>query len=1182
MKKKKLNFTHLHLHTTFSLLDGAIRIKDLMEYLNQHEMDSVAITDHGNMYGVIQFYQEAVKHNIKPIIGNEFYVAPGKRTEKKFVENLADGNNFHLVLLAQNLKGYKNLIKLTSRSFTEGFYRKPRIDYELLEEYSEGLICLTACLGGEVQSKILSGRFHEAEALAKRLKDIFGKDRFYLEIQNHGLKEEEIVAKGNIEISKKWDIPLVLTNDAHFLTQKDHEIQDILLRINQKKTIDEPLEFGFNQEFYVKTPEEMFQVFPEIPEAFYNTQKIKEMVDLSFEFGNPLLPKFDVPKGYTTNSYLRKLAEEGLKRRYKVITKEIQERFEFEYKVITEMDFASYFLIVQDFINWAKSQNIPVGPGRGSAAGSLIAYCLGITEIDPIRYNLLFERFLNLERKEMPDIDVDFCMERREEVINYVKQKYGEENVAQIITYGNMAAKACIKDVARVLKMPFAEANLYSQAIPNTPKITIEEAYEESLEFQRYVNKSELHKKVFEIAKKLEGNSRQTGVHAAGVVIAPEPLENIVPLATVANPKDKSSQRILVTQFDMNVLSEIGLVKMDFLGLRNLTVIHNTLKRIQKRRGIQIDINNIPLDDKKTYQLLQSGKVKGIFQLESSPGMRDFVVRMQPEVFEDLIALIAMYRPGPLQTGMADMYINRKKGLEKVEYPHPDLEGILKETYGVILYQEQVMQIAQKIGGFSKGQSDTLRKAMGKKIESKMQEMKVLFIEGAVQRGYDSKFAEELYNQMSEFAKYGFNKSHSAAYAMIVYQTAYLKANYTIEFLTEVLNSEIHKTEKLTPYFYESKELNIKIEKPDINKSFELFEIENENTIRYGLSAIKNVGDNVVSNILEVRNRIKQFRSFTEFLQEINLKTINKRALESLIYAGCFDNLGYTRKGLIESLEYLIEKVKKNKEPYQESQGVLFLSLGTTNLLMKHGFYHNNTEALEYKISKEEFQQDEFFKKEKEVLGIYFSGHPLDKYQYLIRHLKITPIEKLYTENKTSEFELCGVIQDLEIKSSRNKKEYARFQLLDWTGQVQCLVFSNLIESNRNLLQEDQIVWVKGRADVDEETQNITILVDEIKALTEELLEEKAEQSLHIKIQREVFQEDSFVQLWELFNKHIKNHKGKAQIYFHIIENGSTQTVIKAHSTFSISVNDELIKELKKIEGIKGIYHTIGTTIKAL
>ncbi|GIX41058.1 MAG: hypothetical protein KatS3mg129_0791 [Leptospiraceae bacterium] len=656
-------------------------------------------------------------------------------------------------------------------------------------------------------------------------------------------------------------------------------------------------------------------------------------------------------------------------------------------------------------------------------------------------------------------------------------------------------------------------------------------------------------------------------MHAAGVVIAPEPLENLVPLATVSNPKEKNGERILVTQFDMNTLASIGLVKMDFLGLRNLTVIQNALNRIKERRGIEININQIPLDDKKTYKLLQSGKVKGVFQLESSPGMRDFVIRMQPEVFEDLIALIAMYRPGPLQTGMADAYINRKKGIEKVEYPHPDLEEILKETYGVILYQEQVMQIAQKIGGFTKGQSDALRKAMGKKIESKMREMRVLFIEGAINKGYSKDFAENIYDQMAEFAKYGFNKSHSAAYAMIVYQTAYLKANYTIEFMTAVLDSEIDKTEKLAPYFIECKELNIKVEKPDINKSYQFFHIENDNTIRYALSAIKNVGDNVVKDILEKRKKIKQFNNIIEFLENIDLKVCNKRALESLIYAGCFDNLGYTRKGLIDSLEQLMEHIKKIKDDINSGQNDLF-------------FNSQSLPKTEPQISEEEYEEMEYFKKEKEVLGIYFSGHPLDKYKHMIQKLKIIPIEKVLNFTQNQSVEVCGILHTVEIKNNKNKKEFARFTLHDWTGSISCIAFSNIIEQKRELLKDDLIVLIKGNAEIDSETQQITIIVEDIQELNKDKIEEKMEKSLHLKIYKESFEKQSLQELAKL----IQEYRGNIQVFFHIVsqENKEKATVIKAHESFCVSYNEEFFSEIKKVPGIEGAYITIGDTIKAL
>lgn len=1162
-------FAHLHLHTTYSLLDGAIRIDELMKHCKANGMDSVAITDHGNMFGVIHFYQQAIKHGIKPIIGNEFYVAPGKMTETRTLENLADGNNYHLVLLAQNETGYRNLIKLTSRSFTDGFYRKPRIDYDLLAAHSDGLICLTACLGGEVQRKILSGKQKEAENLAGKLSEIFGRDRFYLEIQRHGLPEEETVARANREISKRLGIPLVLTNDSHFLRREDHLTQDILLRINQKKNIDEPLQFGFNEEFYVKSPAEMWSLFPEIPDAFYNTQKIADMVDLNFQFGNPLLPRFEIPEGYDLNSYFRKLCEDGLKRRYgDPVPQRMKERFEFELNVITGMDFPGYFLIVQDFINWAKRNGIPVGPGRGSAAGSIVAYALGITDIDPMRYNLLFERFLNPDRKEMPDIDVDFCVDRREEVINYVREKYGRENVAQIITYGTMAAKACIKDVARVLKMPFAEANKFSAAIPSVPKISLDKALEDSPEFKRLTEASDLNKKIFSVARALEGNSRQTGVHAAGVVIAPEPLENLVPLATVTNPGNRDGGRILVTQFDMNTVAQVGLVKMDFLGLRNLTVINNAVKSIEQRTGKKIDINSLPLDDRNTYRILQEGNLKGIFQLETSPGMRDFVIRLQPETFEDIIALIAMYRPGPLNSGMADSYINRKKGREKVHYPHPDLEEILKETYGVILYQEQVMQIAQRIGGFTRGQSDALRKAMGKKIREKMAEMKELYLKGAAERGYDPTFAAALYDDMAAFAEYGFNKSHSAAYAMVVYQTAYLKANYTADYMCAVLDSERHNTDSLVPYIRESRDLGLTVLGPDINSSELRFRLEDDNTIRFGLGAIKGVGEAAVEKLIESRQKLEsgRFKGFYHFLENIDLRQCNRRMLEALIHAGCFDSMGYTRKALIEAVEMGMQHAQSKQRDIAQGQSSLF------------GMLEEESEPIPRGEGVREFSEQEKLRAEKQVLGIYFSGHPMRKYERALKSLRSLPIERLAGMSSQSRVEIAAVIYEAQIRANKNKREFARLQLEDLTGTVSAIAFSQIVESRREYLVEDQIVWVKGTVDIDDDTGVPTLLIEDLTPLTDEVIEEKQERSLHLKLRKQDMDENSLQGLVQV----LKSSRGPLLIYFHIEAENSEPTVIRAHESFCVEWNQDLAERLKSFRGVQGAYLSVGGQVRPL
>lgn len=1170
-EKSADRFAHLHLHTTYSLLDGAIRVDDLMKHCKANGMDSVAITDHGNMFGVIQFYQQAIKHGIKPIIGNEFYVSPGPMTETRTLETLADGNNYHLVLLAQNEKGYRNLIKMTSRSFTDGFYRKPRIDYDLLAAHSDGVICLSACLGGEVQRRVLQGKEEEAAKLAGRLAEMFGPDRFYLEVQRHGIAEEETIVKSHLELSKRLGIPLVLTNDSHFLTRKDHLTQDILLRINQKKNIDEPLQFAFNDQFYVKTPAEMLALLPQAPEAFYNTQKIADMVDLNFKFGNPLLPRFEVPAGHDMKSYFRALAEEGLKRRYgDPVPDEMRSRFEFEINVIVEMDFPGYFLIVQDFINWAKRNGIPVGPGRGSAAGSIVAYALGITDIDPIRYRLLFERFLNPDRKEMPDIDVDFCVDRREEVINYVREKYGRENVAQIITYGTMAAKACIKDVARVLKMPFADANKFSGAIPSVPKITLEKSLEESPEFKRMTEAGDLNRQVFQVARALEGNSRQTGVHAAGVVIAPEALENLVPLATVANPGNKEGDRILVTQFDMNTVAQIGLVKMDFLGLRNLTVIKNAIVGIEQRTGTQIDINSIPLDDAKTFRLLQQGNVKGVFQLETSPGMRDFVVRLQPENFEDLIALIAMYRPGPLNSGMADAYINRKKGREKVVYPHADLEAILKETYGVILYQEQVMQIAQQIGGFTRGQSDALRKAMGKKIKEKMAEMKQLYLTGAKQLGYDPRFADELYDQMAAFAEYGFNKSHSAAYAMVVYQTAWLKANYMADYLCAVLDSERDNTDALVPYIRECRDLGLNVLGPDINASQLRFHLEDERSIRFGLGAIKNVGSGAIESVIACRERLsgRRFTGFFHFLENVDIRQCNRRMIEALIHAGSFDSLGYTRMALIEAIDLGMQQAQNRARDADAGQCSLF------------GALQDEEEPIPKGPGVRDFSDQERLRAEKTVLGIYFSGHPMQKYERALRSIRATPIEKLEHMTSGAHVELAAVIHEAQIRANKNKREYARLQLEDLTGTVPAIAFSQIVETRRTVLQADLIVWVKGTVEIDEETGVATVRVEDIAPLTDEAMEEKQERSLHLKLRRQAMNESSLQGLVQM----LRTSRGPLLIYFHIRPEmpGEEPTVIRAHESFGVEWNQELADRLRKVDGVEGAYLSVGGQVRPL
>ena len=1181
-------FTHLHLHTSYSLLDGAIRIPSLMKKVKELGMDSVAMTDHGNMFGAVEFYKAAVKEKVKPIIGLEFYVAPGDRREKRVLEKLADGNNYHLVILAQNKAGYANLIKLASRSYTEGFYRKPRIDYELLAAHSDGLICLTACLGGEVQRKVMAGKDEEALALAGKLQDIFGRDRFFLEIQNHGLPEEMQVAKAHVEMARRNHIPMALTNDSHFLTREDQFAQDILLRINQKKNINDPLHFGFNPEFYVKSPAEMRALFPEAPEAFYNTSRIADMVDLSFDFGNPLLPKFEVPPGETLNTYMYKLCEDGLKFRYGEISPKVRERFEFEYGVITKMDFAGYFLIVQDFINWAKRQGIPVGPGRGSAAGSIVAYALGITDIEPLRFGLLFERFLNPDRKEMPDIDVDFCAERREEVINYVREKYGADKVGQIITYGTMAAKACLKDVARVLNIPFDEANGISKMFPDVLNISIDEAVKSSSELREYSERGEIQKKLFTVARTLEGNVRHTGVHAAGVVIAPSPLEELVPLATVANKsaeKGSGNERVRVCQFDMNALTEVGLVKMDFLGLRNLTVVAHCIEGIKARGGPAINLNELPEGDPKAYALLQRGDVKGVFQLESSPGMREFVLRLKPERFEDIVALIALFRPGPLQAGMADSFINRKKGREKVIYPHKNLEEVLSDTYGVIVYQEQVMQISRVIGGFLPAEADALRKAMGKKIHDKMAEMRVKFIEGAKRLEYDAKFAADLYDQMAQFASYGFNKSHSAAYAYIVYQTAYLKANFPTDYMRAVLNSEKDKTERLVPYINDCRSMGIQILGPDVNESENGFSYVKEGVIRFGLGAVKNVGSQAVDSVVANRQGLggeRKFSSLFQFMENVDLRLCNKRALEAMFHAGAFDSLGYTRKALVESLELAFNHGQQFQADRESGQSSLF-----GDLLSGGG--NASSEPIPRGEGVAEFDTGELLKREKEVLGFYFSGHPLGKFERVLRRIRAIPLEALGEMASGAKVEIAAVITDYSIRLTRTGKEMCRVNLEDMTGAIEAVIFPAAFDRIKKDLVKDTPLYIKANLEKREDTGTPSLIINSLDPLNHEVLEEKQEKSLHLKLSANGLDPAALTQLQTI----LRGSRGNLAVYFHLEraerpgqdagaanENGGM--VIRAHHSFNINYTQELRDRLARLAHVRGIYVSVGDRITSM
>ena len=891
------DFVHLHLHTQFSLLDGACRIPELLALANQFKMPSLAITDHGNMFGAIDFYIEARKAGIKPIIGCEAYIAPGSRLEKSSagIEDAA----YHIILLAKDETGYGNLMKLVSIGYLEGFYYRPRIDKEALEQYSKGLIGLSACLKGEIPSLLRQRRFNDALKCADTYLQIFGKDNFFLEVQGNSLPEQAIVNVDLIKLSKELNIPLIATNDVHYLTKERAASHEALLCIQTQTTLDDPNRMRFGtDEFYFTSPQEMKKLFKELPQAISNTIAVSERCNLELDFNKPHLPKYEPPVGKTKDEYLRELCEEGLIKRYGKSSSEISLRLEHELKIIKDMGFISYFLIVWDFIHYAKKEGIPVGPGRGSAAGSLVSYLLGITDLDPLKYGLLFERFLNPERMGLPDIDIDFCYERRQEVIDYVTNKYGQENVAQIITFGTMQARAVVRDVGRVMGLPYADVDRIAKLIPAEPDMTLKKALDSETELMNLYKNDSRISKLINTALVLEGLNRHASVHAAGVVIADKPLDNYSPLF-------KTGDDQVTTGYSMGVLEKIGLLKVDFLGLRTLTVIDETLKLVKKTQGKEINIETLPLDDSKTYKLLASAQTSGVFQIESS-GMRDLLKKMEPSRFEDIIALLALYRPGPIGSGMLDDYIRRKHKIIPIKYEHPKLEPILKETYGIMVYQEQIMQIASSLAGFSLAQADLLRKAMGKKIPEVMEKQRINFILGCVKNGIKELLANKIFDLMEYFSGYGFNKSHSTAYALISYRTAYLKANYPVEFMTALLTSERSNTDKIVEYVSEAERMGLQVRPPDINDSEPLFKAVDAKTIRFGLLAIKNVGGGAAESIIKARESSK-FVSLEDLCSRIDLRLANKKVLESLIKCGAFDYFNTTRAQMFASLEFILE-----------------------------------------------------------------------------------------------------------------------------------------------------------------------------------------------------------------------------------------------------------------------------------
>lgn len=1058
-------FVHLHVHTNFSLLDGACDIGRLAGRAKELGMDAMAITDHGVMYGVIDFYKTMKAAGIKPIIGCEVYVA--RRTIKDRQPGI-DDEQYHLVLLAENQTGYRNLVKLVSKGFIEGYYYKPRVDKELLREHSEGLIALSACVAGEIPQYILKGEYEKARRAALEFNDIFGEGNFYLEIQDHGLKEQKLVNPELVNLSRETGIPLVATNDVHYILKSDADFHDAMLCIQTGKTVKDEDRLKFDtSEFYLKSEEEMRRLFPHLAEACDNTVRIAERCNVELEFGKVHLPRFEVPAGFTEDSYLEKLCYEGLRKRYTEITPEIKNRLDYELEVIKKMGYSSYFLIVWDFVNFARKNGIMVGPGRGSAAGSLVAYCLYITNIDPLKYNLLFERFLNPERVTMPDIDVDFCYERRQEVIDYVVSKYGADRVAQIGTFGTMAARAAIRDVGRVFGYPYGEVDAVAKMVPMELGMTIEKALTINPELKKLYTENEKIRKLLDTAKALEGFPRHASTHAAGVVISSQPLVELVPLHRVGDST-------VSTQFTMTALEELGLLKMDFLGLRTLTVIQDALRLIKRSRGLDLDLEKIPLDDKKVYDLISRGETTGVFQLESS-GMRNLLKELKPERFEDIIAVIGLYRPGPLGSGAADEFIRNKNNPENIKYLHPKLEPILRETYGIILYQEQVMKIAQELAGFSLAQADILRKAMGKKQQEVMEAQRNSFIRGCIKNGIDEKTAEKIFEEISYFAGYGFNKSHAAAYALVAYQTAYLKAHFPVEFMAALLTSVRHNTDKVAQYIAECRHMGIEVLPPDINESLEVFAAV-DGKIRFGLTAVKNVGENVARAIIKCREEKGRFVSFSDFCEKMDQAQLNKKAVESLIKSGAFDSQGAKRSQLMRIYEDVLSRAHKNQKQAAQGQLSLFEMI-------------DGGEAMDDDLPDiPEYPQSEILSMEKEVLGLYLSGHPLKEYEDILNRkttLKSSDLkgDEIDIEDN-SQVTVGGIITDIKMKSTKGEKLMAFITLEDLTGSMEIIAFPTVYEKFSDRLKQDSKVLIRGRVDLKEEEMP-KIIAEEIEPLEE-------------------------------------------------------------------------------------------------
>ena len=1159
---KSGNFVHLHVHTQYSLLDGTIRLDNLFKKAKEYQMSAVAMTDHGNIFGAIDFYQHAQKYGIKPIIGCELYVAPKSRFDKN--AHATGENSHHLLVLVKDRQGYKNLMKLSTAAYLEGFYYRPRVDKELLSSYSEGLIGLSACLHGEIASLLLKRNNETARAVAHEYREIFGEGNFYLEIMENGLPEQKIVNSGLIEIGRELSIPLVATNDCHYIDREDAEAHEVLLCIQTGKTMEDTDRMKFKtDQFYFRSPEAMSRLFKDIPESINNTSAIAERCNLTFDFGSVSLPNFEVSTSESLDEYLAGLAKKGLEKLLPVIMKgkddkgipeQYVKRLQEELEIIKSMGFAGYFLIVSDFVNYAKQRNIPVGPGRGSVAGSLVAYAIGITNIDPIRYGLFFERFLNPDRISMPDIDIDFCQDGRDEIIKYVTDKYGSDRVAQIITFGKMQATAVIRDVGRALNLPYGEVDSIAKLIPNILNISLDMAIQSEPRLQEEEKRNEKVRRLLSLSRALEGLNRHSSTHAAGVVISDVPLVERVPLC-------KSPKGEIVTQFSMMDLQAVGLTKFDFLGLKTLTVIKNTLRFIKEGRGEEIDIDKIALNDQKTYQLLMKGNADGIFQLESA-GMKDILVNMKPDCIEEISNLIALYRPGPMN--MVPEFISRKQGKTKIVYEIPQLKEILKETYGVIVYQEQVMQIASAIGGYTMAEADILRKLMSKKKPSEMEKERPKFLEGARHRNIPEKKARKIWQQMETFAEYGFNKSHSTAYAMISYQTAYLKANFPVEFMAALLTSEKDNRDKIIKYINSCKDMGINVLPPDINESQSDFSVTGEH-IRFGLAAVKNVGIGAIDSIISVREKEGKFATFDDFCNRVDLRKINKRMIESLIKCGVFDSLGYRRSQLMKYYEGIVDTAQRRQKERSSGQTSFF------DHMESEKFAHLDI-MQECALSDiAEWDHKELLAHEKETLGFYITGHPLLRFAEKLRTVANVDTSSINDKKDRDTVAFGGVVNNIREVTTKKKEVMAYITIEDLRGSVTVICFADLYNKAFGLVHSEEPVLIKGTIDAGEE--GIKVIASEIIPLSDAV--EQPYDVVHFSIDVSRSSATDIESLHEL----LTHHKGKCDGFIRIV-NGNSEVIVYLGRDFQLELTDKLKAETDRLLGAGATrfsYRTIET-----